>query len=1014
MLRRHLMAGLLSLAVVPRVMAQDPGAEPIVVTHHSVAIAGRTLVYTARAGRIPIRDNESGDVHGQMFFVSYTLDRPANAPPRPITFAWNGGPGSNAALVHLIGFGPKRIAPPPGARASDERRWIVEPNPGTWFDETDLVFVDPIGTGYSRPTKPEYGAEFYNTRGDAESVAEFIRVYRRRYGAEDAPLFLAGESFGVTRAAGVADALERRGTNVRGVILLGLALPLGSTSDMMRTALALPTLTVAAFTHKKLAPELQRDLQNTLGQAGQWATGEYAPALMRKETLGDSQRTAIIRGLSRFTGLDASSIDRNELVVDRMQLGNSLLRREGKVVGQYDVRMTAPLDTTPGPYDPNKDPSLQHLLDPVSVLRYLRGELGYRSDLNYQGPWGGGYPPPTRFRGDWMSVRWNWAADTATDGAQPAGTAGVGPRRAPPRPLETAMAGDPSLRVLIACGIYDLVCDAFGNEWGAAHLADPLRRNVVVKSYGGGHAMYTDPRAHLELKRDVRQFIRETLSSGASAAHGASQTTNATPRTTNPTQPATVAEPSIATRHYRITLTGKPFSYTVHTGLLPIMHNDDGSVRANMFYVAYVADRTPSQAPRPLTFAWNGGPGANSLLLHLSALGPRRLDSGDGGSSVRTPPRLVDNQETWLDVTDLVFVDPVGTGFSRPADPKYAEDFYGVLEDVAATREFIRTYRNRFDGWDAPVYLAGESYGTWRAAGTAEAMEKSGEHVAGVILISGGIPVGPLASDAMRAALFLPTRVATAAYHRKLATELQQDRDRGMKEAEDWGRSVYAPGLARRDSLAPAERAEIVVRLARYTGLDTSAVNRTSLVVDRQFLLDNLLKDRGQGRLGRFDTRQIAGSAAMNAEAAEEPLRRALTNQYLRDVLGFETDLVYQGLETGYASSSAPRDPNESWKWDQGDPGAPLVMNSDGPPGGTPPWVQRTFALNHSTRTFVAAGLYDSLNSCPLIAYQVSRLEPVLRANVSVRCYEGGHMMYEDRAARVQLKRDITTFYRAH
>ena len=155
-------------------------------------VDGHTLRYTARAGHISIRDNDAGMIHGRMFFVSYTLDRPAG-PPRPVTFLWNGGPGSNAALVHLIGFGPKRIAPPPGA--ATEARWAVVDNPGTSLDFTDLVFVDPIGTGYSRVTKPEYMSEFYQTRGEAESVAELIRVYLLRYTGGGAPIFLAGESY---------------------------------------------------------------------------------------------------------------------------------------------------------------------------------------------------------------------------------------------------------------------------------------------------------------------------------------------------------------------------------------------------------------------------------------------------------------------------------------------------------------------------------------------------------------------------------------------------------------------------------------------------------------------------------------------------------------------------------------------------------------------------------------------------------------------------------------------------
>lgn len=466
--------------------------EPIVTTRHVVTIAGRTLRYTARAGRIPIRDNEAGDVHGRMFFVSYTLDRPSNAAPRPLTFVWNGGPGSNSALVHLIGFGPKRMAPRAGARADDRSRWVIEPNPGTWLGETDLVFVDPIGTGYSRPTRAEYGAEFYQTRGDAASVAEFIRVYRTRFDAFDAPLFLAGESYGVTRAAGVAEALAMRGTEVRGVVLLGLALPLGQASPAIRTALGLPSLTVAAFANRKLAPDLQRDLSKTLAQVESWSERDYAPLLERVSALSDAERDSAVRVIARYTGLDAARVDRRSLVVNRMQLGSYLLRAEAKFVGQYDSRMTGPLGTMETEYDPTKDPSLANLLDDVTVLRYLRYELGYRNDLRYQGPFGGGYPPATSFRGDWMSTRWNRSADSVAR-----------------QPLANALRTNPRLRVLVACGIYDLVCDYYGNVWMANHLEPAMRPNVVARSYPGGHAMYTDPRAHIQLERDVAAFIRQ-------------------------------------------------------------------------------------------------------------------------------------------------------------------------------------------------------------------------------------------------------------------------------------------------------------------------------------------------------------------------------------------------------------------------------------------------------------------------------------------------------------------------
>ena len=468
-----------------------------------------------------------------------------------------------------------------------------------------------------------------------------------------------------------------------------------------------------------------------------------------------------------------------------------------------------------------------------------------------------------------------------------------------------------------------------------------------------------------------------------------------------------IATPIVSTRH-TITVAGKSLRYTARAGVLPIRHNDDGSVRAYIFFVAYVADRLPGERSRPITFAWNGGPGANSLLLHLSAFGPRRLDVGDGIGTPSRPARIVDNDETLLTQTDLVFVDPVGTGFSRPAAPSYAPDFYGVREDIAATREFIRVYRTRFDAWDAPVYLAGESYGTWRAAGVAAAMADAGERVAGVVLISGGIPVGPLASPEMRAALFLPSRIATAAYHHRVAAEIAADTARAMRDAAEWGQRVYAPALAKRDTLSLETRTAIIARLARYAGIDASAVDPKTLVVDRRTFLQNVLPGRS---LGTFDTRQIVSTDSSAGDRAGAAQRHLLLALYLREELGFKTDLAYQGLEAGLSSSGRTLDPNAAWQWDQGEPGTPLIMVDDGPPGGASPWVQRTFAADPSTRTFVAAGAYDSLNSCPLIEYQVSRLAPALRDRITLGCYAGGHMMYEDRSARAQLRRDLARFF---
>ena len=479
-----------AIAAAPSAAQGVRDAAGIVTTRHTVTVRGRTLRYTARAGTIPIRDNETGSVHGRMFFIAYTLDRAAAASARPITFAWNGGPGSSSSLVHLLGFGPKRLDDQGDVRTNDD----------TWLTFTDLVFVDPVGTGYSRPEMAAYGAEFYSNRGDAESVAEFIRVYLQRTEQWDAPLFLAGESFGVLRAARVAEVLGRHRTPVRGVVLLGLGLPLGALTPPMQAALAVPTYTAAAFTNGMLAPPLSGDREAAVRSAREWAMRDYAPALARLEALTPDQRNAIRTELARYTGVKADRIDQKTLVIPLEQFSVTLLRDRGEVLGRYDTRMTGPLDTLQKEFDPTIDPSLKSIIDDRAVVRYLRHELGFESDLRYQGPFGGGYPPPTSFRGDWMSVKWNWRPPV--DSTMPADTM---------PPLERAMRTDPKLRVLVVCGWYDLMCDVAANDALASRADTAFPGRVTASGLGGGHAVYTDPAARRALTQEVAAFVSAAM-----------------------------------------------------------------------------------------------------------------------------------------------------------------------------------------------------------------------------------------------------------------------------------------------------------------------------------------------------------------------------------------------------------------------------------------------------------------------------------------------------------------------
>jgi carboxypeptidase C (cathepsin A) len=469
----------------------------------------------------------------------------------------------------------------------------------------------------------------------------------------------------------------------------------------------------------------------------------------------------------------------------------------------------------------------------------------------------------------------------------------------------------------------------------------------------------------------------------------------------------------VSTRH-EIRIGDRTIPYIARTGYIGVRDNETGEAHGNVFFISYSLETGPGAAPRPLTFLWNGGPGSNSVLVHLVGFGPRRIrDDAAVAGAVHGPgvraeggigePGIEDNPDTWIEATDLVFVDPVGTGFSRPTKAEYASEFYSVLRDIAATTEFVRVYRTRFDALNRPVFLAGESYGVWRAAGVAEALVANGQSVSGVILISGGIPVGPVASDAERTAMFVPNRTATAFYHERLGPDLQRDRTGTLRQAEQWARNVYAPALERGVALGDRDRDSIIAGLARFTGVGASDIDRQTLAMTSPAFRSVLLRDRGL-MLARYDMRITAQETV--------PGRAILVRRYLQQELGFNTDLAYQGLETGWSAGARPQSVGARWEWDQAPPGAqPSSAGSgDGPPGGAQPWLRRAMTIDPSMVAFIAAGLYDSLNGCADNAWTVEHVDPALRANFTTGCYEGGHMMYDGPQARRALARDVAVF----
>lgn len=287
-------------------------------------------------------------------------------------------------------------------------------------------------------------------------------------------------------------------------------------------------------------------------------------------------------------------------------------------------------------------------------------------------------------------------------------------------------------------------------------------------------------------------------------------------------------------------------------------------------------------------------------------------------------------------------------------------------------------------------------------------LEKRGQRVTGVILISGGIQMGPVSPDAVRVALFTPNRAAAAFYHRKLASELQGDEQAALKEAENWALTEYAPAWEHRDQLSETERDKIIAQVARYTGVDPSAIDRKALAMTSPQFTAALLRDQ-KLQLGRYDMR------LKGAVAPPQPARNALIMRYLRDDLQFKSDLAYQGIEEGFSpGSTAGRGGIGSrWAWDQVDKNQMTAVSNvgsgDGPPPAQP-WLRRAMILDPLLKVFLVAGMYDSLNSCADNNYLVAHLQPEFRRNITQGCYRGGHMMYDTKEARYALKRDAAAF----
>lgn len=466
-------------------------------TTHTVTIAGETIEYTAVAGHMVIKEEE-GKKQASFFSVSYVRNDVTDRSGRPVVFCFNGGPGSSSVWLHLGALGPRRVVlqddgmplPPPG-RLTDNEYSIL--------DVADLVFIDPVSTGFSRAIPEEEAKTFHHFTKDLESVGEFIRLWLARNHRWGSPKFLAGESYGTTRSAGLAGhLLKRHGLYFNGLVLISSILNFQTTGFDRDTwtfrrgndlpyVLFLPTYAATAWYHRRLAPDLlDRPLRDVVHEVEQWAATDYTLALMEGSRLAGTRRADVVASLARYTGLSEEYVANSDLRIEILRFCKELLRDRHRTVGRIDSRYTG-IDRLNTGHMMENDPSIDATLGVyTSALNdYVRGDLEFESDLPYEiltdrvHPW------------DYEDFK-NAYVDVSET-------------------LRETMSRNPFMKVFVGNGYYDLATPHFATEYTFAHLGldEELQENVRMAYYDGGHMMYVLVDALAQMREDIADFIRD-------------------------------------------------------------------------------------------------------------------------------------------------------------------------------------------------------------------------------------------------------------------------------------------------------------------------------------------------------------------------------------------------------------------------------------------------------------------------------------------------------------------------
>ena len=474
----------------PTIITQNIPAP--IETKGQVIINGQTINYTTRTGYMVLKD-ESGKAKANIFFIAYTKDGVTDVAKRPVTYTFNGGPGSASVWLHMGCIGPKRIPMTEKGEALAPPYSYIN-NEYSWLDKTDLVFIDPVNTGYSRAAAGENERQFLGYTEDIESVGEFIRLYATKYGRWNSPKFLAGESYGTTRAAGLSGYLQDKyNMYINGVALISSILNFQTArfekGNDLPFSLFLPTYTAMAWYHKKIAPEYQADLQKTLRDVEKFATNEYSTVLMKGDLASEAEQMMVTEKLSKFTGLSKEYIKNANNRIEIGRFVKELLRNEGKTAGRLDGRFTGTDYDNAGEryeFDPSLDATISGPYS-ATINQYLRQDLKYENDLPYLiltgrvQPW------------NYNNVQNQFLNVSET--------------------LRQAMSKNPYLKVWVAAGYYDLATPYYAAEYTFNHmmLRPEQKKNVNFTFFEAGHMMYIHKTSLIKLKQDADKFYESAL-----------------------------------------------------------------------------------------------------------------------------------------------------------------------------------------------------------------------------------------------------------------------------------------------------------------------------------------------------------------------------------------------------------------------------------------------------------------------------------------------------------------------